>query len=382
MRVIFLAIGLFSVFALHAQNDELIRYKKLNIYMTIAPTITFGTRFVNGSKTFTSPTNKTGKNTIYPLYSVLDGYPNPQMTFWENFARKFSWGVLGEYVISDKSSFNLGLEVGARGYKLHSEQSVSSLISFRNIAMPIYFSRYKWLGSFWTLKFNYGGHLNYAYSIPMHDKVVSINRSPVFYPTVGGGIEMAYMGRQGKISFEVAYYHGWQNVIDQVYIGVDNQYGERITATGSNLRVSLKYNLKKFDGKKRRHKDTGPVTVMAQPVPDPFTGRKLKTPETMEVSHQNIEICFLDDQTVDGDSIRVMWNDSLIVKGVGLVKTPSCFKVSLKAGPNRLIVHALNEGKIPPNTYEIRITDGDEVKTIQMKSDMANSAVMDVYFKP
>lgn len=348
----------------------------------MSPTVTFGTKFADGSTQFTSPDNKTGKNTIYPLYSVLDGYPNPQLNVIQNLARKFTWGVLLESYLNEKHSFNIGFEVGARGYKLNSERSISSLISYRNLSVPMYFSRYKWLGSFWTLKFNYGGHLNYAYSIPKSNKVVDIKKHPDLYPTLGGGIEMAYMGKEGKLSFELAYFHGWRDIIDQVYIGVDNRYGERITATGSHLRLSMKYNFKRLG----RNKKPKPFKITQSPIllppANPYLERTLKDPEEISLKHQEVTFCFLDDQTIDGDSIQVMWNDSLISMAIGLEKEPVCIPMKLKLGVNTLVVHAINEGKIKPNTYEIRIQDGEETRAVRMKSDMQNSAVLEVTWKP
>lgn len=366
-----------------SSQGSLFAQQKFNFYVTMSPTVTFGTRFIDGSTQFTSPDNKTGKNTLYPLYSVLDGYPNPGMSFTQNIARKFTWGLLAEAYLNERSSFNMGFEIGARGYKLNSERSVSSLISFRNLSVPLYFSRYRWLGTYWTLKLNYGGHLNYSYSIPQSNKVVNITRSPEFYPTLGGGVEMAYMGKEGKLSFEVAYYHGWRNIIDHVYIGVDNRFGERITATGSHLRLSLKYNFKRLGRSRKKNK---PLTNITLPVvPDQaalYLSRNLKTPELVELRSQKVSFCFLDDQTVDGDSIQIVWNDSLINHAIGLDKEPFCIELELSSGKNTLIVHAINEGKIKPNTYEIRILDGDEIIPIRMKSDMANSAVLQVIWKP
>jgi len=348
----------------------------------MSPTVTFGTRFADGSTQFTSPDNRTGKNTIYPLYSVLDGYPNPELTAIQNFARKFTWGVLLETYLNEKHSFNIGLEIGSRGYKLNSERSISSLISYRNISMPLYFSRYKWLGKYWTFKVNYGGHLNYSYSIPKSNKVVDIKKLPEFYPTLGGGIEMAYMGKEGKLSFELAYFHGWRNIIDHVYIGVDNRYGERITATGSHLRLALKYNFKRLGRDKKAKK---PSLVINPPIPipvQPYIDRMLKEAEEISLKHQEVIFCFLDDQTIDGDSIQVMWNDSLLSLAIGLEKEPYCIPLKLKLGANTLIVHAINEGKIKPNTYEIRIQDGEEARVVRMKSDLQSSAVLNVTWKP
>lgn len=375
MRALFLFFFLVAFSTGYAQRS-------FNVYLTMAPTLSTGTRFTDGSREFTSATNKTGKNTLYPLYSVLDGFPNPQLSFKENLARKFTWGILLEKYINEKYSFNLGFEVGSRGYKLNSEASVSSLISYRNFSAPVYFSRYYWLGTFWSLKFNYGGHINYSYSTPKSNKVVKINRSPEQYPTLGGGLEMAYMGKEGKLSFELAYYHGWRNIIDHVYIGVDNLYGERIVTNGSHARICMKYNFKRLGMDKKKKKNRELERVEETVSSSSLLTRETKEPQVLEVKSRELSICFLDDQTVDGDSIQLMWNDSLIQAPLGLDKTPVCLTVRLDRTRNTLVVHALNEGKIKPNTYEIRVFDGEEPLVVRMKSDLLKSAVLELVWKP
>lgn len=345
----------------------------------MTPTVTFGTNFADGSTRFVSPDNKTGFNTIYPLYSVLDSRPDGDKNPLHALGKKFSYGIIVETYLSEKHSFNTGAEFGSRGYKVISASSISSLISYRNWCFPFYFSRYQWLGTFWTLKYNFGGSLNYAYSNPKSNRVVDINRFGNLYPLLGGGIEMAYMGKEGKLSFELAYYHGWQNVIDHVYIGVDNKYGERIYSTASTLRLVMKYNFKRLGGFKRRHKTrAGIIEIPRETI---LSQRALKEPQKLEVDSDSLRFCFLDDQTVDGDSILIMWNDSSVSQAFGLDKHPVCFNLVLKPGVNRLIVHAINEGKIRPNTYEIRVYESDEKHVVRMKSDLQNSAVLEVMRK-
>ncbi len=355
--------------------------KEWSVYLTSAPTVTFGTTFANGTRQVRSSNNKTGVNTIYPLYSVLDGRPNKDLTFTQNLARKFSWGVLAEKYINERNSFNLGFEVGARGYKVISASSVSSLISFRNLGVPIYFSRYRWLGSFWTLKANYGGFLNYSYSIPKDNKVVHIDHYHEFYPLVGGGVEMAYMGKEGKLSFELAYYHGWRNVISHRYVGVDNQLGEPILSNASTLRLTMKYNFKRLGNSGREKKDAKRVSVMKKEAPR-FSTRELKESKRISIRSDSFEVCFVDDQTVDGDSIVVFWNGEQATDAIGLTKQPECVHLRMLWGKNYLVVHAVNEGRISPNTYELVIQDGVESYSVRMKSDLSKSAVLEVVRKP
>lgn len=350
--------------------------KGYNLYFSMSPTVTFGTQFENGSTQVVSPDNKTGVNTIYPLYSVLDGWPDVERSFMQSLARKFAYGLILEAYLNERHSFNIGAEFGSRGYKVLSASSISSLISYRNWCFPVYFSRYKWLGTFWTLKFNYGGSINYAYSQVKSNKVVDIQSSPKMYPLLGGGLEMAYMGKDGKLSFELAYYHGWENILEHTYIGVDNKLGEGIESTASTLRLVMKYNFQRLSGRTKSSSKSHSL-VSIDPL-QTLSDRIQKEPEHLEVTQDSLEFCFLDDQTVDGDSILLMWNDSLVGAAISLDKTPACVRLKLKPGSNRLVVHALNEGKIRPNTYEIRVVDGGEQHQIRMKSDLKNSAVLEV----
>lgn len=373
VRLIVLLLFIPAMAKLRAQD------RGYNVYLQVSPTLTLDTRFADGHTVFRSPDNKTGNNTIYPLYSVLDGRPNQNLTFMQNLARKFTWTVILEKYLNEKHSFNGGFEVGARGYKVISANSVSSLISYRNLGAPVYFSRYLWLGSFWTLKWNYGGILNYSWSIPESNRVVKIARHPVFYPLLGGGVEMAYMGKEGKLSFELAFYKGWQNILDHVYVGVDNRYGERIVGTGTHVRLGLKYNFRRFEPRKRVKQVIVPPAVT---VPDDFHSRELKAAKEMKVASDSINVCLTDDQTVDGDSVVLMFNGEILSGYIALGKTPHCIRLGLRAGRNSLAVHAVNEGKIKPNTYQISVYDGKEEQAVRLKSDMQSSAVLSILKEP
>ena len=90
-----------------------------------------------------------------------------------------------------------------------------------------------------------------------------------------------------------------------------------------------------------------------------------------------IRICVTDDQTVDGDSIAIEFNQRLIHQNIMIQREGYCFDLILNpTSSNTLIVHALNEGKIPPNTCVIEIQIGEEKKEVRLKSDMKNSGAI------
>jgi hypothetical protein len=360
------------------------------IHYQWSPTVTFNNRFEGGATSVRSPDNQTGVNTIYPLYSLLDGMPNRKLSFAQNFARKFTWQILLESVLNDKRSLITGFEIGSRGYKVISNSSVSSLISYRNLAVPVILSHSKTISRFWTLKLNYGTLLNYSFSLPKYNRVVSINKNPAFYPLIGGGLEMAYMGKEGRFAFEVAFYKGWQNVIDHVYIGVDNNLGVRITSDGTHLRAGIRYKYRQFEREKSKRKKVETESVVPVIIEVPiitrdtidYSNRNLKTPWPIKINQETLRICFTDDQTVDGDSIVVVFNGAWLTNNMALTKTPQCFDLRLRQDSNVLVIHALNEGRIKPNTFQIDFPNIAALQSVRLKSDMKNSAVIEFLYAP
>jgi len=60
----------------------------------------------------------------------------------------------------------------------------------------------------------------------------------------------------------------------------------------------------------------------------------------------------------DEDRIHVYLNDKILLKDYEVIKTTKVLKIKLNPGENIIKVVARNNGKIPPNTAMIEITDG------------------------
>jgi len=84
------------------------------------------------------------------------------------------------------------------------------------------------------------------------------------------------------------------------------------------------------------------------------------TSETSSTSTVNIS--FYDFGTDDGDIIDVYLNNVLVISNLTLTKSKQSFDLQLNTGDNYLIVKALNEGRIPPNTCAINVNSGRRIE--------------------
>ena len=58
-------------------------------------------------------------------------------------------------------------------------------------------------------------------------------------------------------------------------------------------------------------------------------------------------------------------------------------EIQLKAGSNIIVMHAINLGKIPPNTAAMSINDGTTKKRVTtLVSDLSESAALELIYNP
>jgi len=88
------------------------------------------------------------------------------------------------------------------------------------------------------------------------------------------------------------------------------------------------------------------------------------------VNSQTITIRVWDHGTVDNDIINIMLNGAVIPGGGGVVltKSPKVFTLKLNPGKNVIAIYAVNEGKIPPNTASVKISNVTSGKAEQTYS--------------
>jgi len=238
LRTLFLSLlFLLGTAMLSAQHREL----NYRLHFSLSPSVSTGARFENGSTVAATP-NITGTHYIYPLFSILWGRPNPQYTPLQNFARKFNYTLLFELILKGKHSLTTGIEVGARGYGIHSDQSDDFIIMYRTWSLPVFYTYTTRAGSYWKWRNHAGVAANRASSVPKRTfEVFDIKRHPTFYPTVFVGTELSYLQSKGAFSYGIEYHHGFKNVIDHRYYALDYVKGQQILSNGSHFRLNIKW---------------------------------------------------------------------------------------------------------------------------------------------
>jgi hypothetical protein len=116
---------------------------------------------------------------------------------------------------------------------------------------------------------------------------------------------------------------------------------------------------------------------------DNFAGRSVATPNRYVINADSVEIRFMDNGIVDGDTISVYYNGQLIVPKLSLKEKPYIIKVPLFPDyPNRLVIHAESLGEYPPNTALVRIISGRKEESFLLSSSMSKSGSIELMNSP
>lgn len=118
-------------------------------------------------------------------------------------------------------------------------------------------------------------------------------------------------------------------------------------------------------------KKTAPVVVPApQPAKPVLEKRDNELIKEFTVDHDSISVTLYDNGIVDGDSITLIYNDSILTTHKLLTEKPLTFWIRIKPGNerNQLQMYAENLGSIPPNTALMIIYDGKKRYEVNIKS--------------
>lgn len=109
-----------------------------------------------------------------------------------------------------------------------------------------------------------------------------------------------------------------------------------------------------------------------------FKERDLEIARELEVESDSVDVYFYDNGEVDGDSISVFYNQTLLAFSQRLSTKAIHFKLAIDSTLefNEIAMMADNLGSIPPNTALMIVTDGRQQYDIRLTSTLQKSAAI------
>lgn len=111
-------------------------------------------------------------------------------------------------------------------------------------------------------------------------------------------------------------------------------------------------------------------------------GRKYAIQKTINTDKEILTISVWDKNKVDGDIISLYLNGELILENFTVSHTKKDIEIQLKPGSNILVMHALNLGRVPPNTAALSFFDNGKKKVITLVSDLKKSGALELIYNP
>ncbi|MGZ4096250.1 MAG: hypothetical protein ACXVNQ_07750 [Bacteroidia bacterium] len=113
-----------------------------------------------------------------------------------------------------------------------------------------------------------------------------------------------------------------------------------------------------------------------------MNGRDFNVQDKVEVGGSELTIKIWDKGLVDGDRVSLYLNGKEIMHDHKLKKRKKEITLHLQPGKNYFVLHALNLGKIPPNTAAVEVEDGYKTREIILNSDMKKSGALEITYTP
>ncbi|MGB0839757.1 MAG: hypothetical protein ACPGXL_06430 [Chitinophagales bacterium] len=115
-----------------------------------------------------------------------------------------------------------------------------------------------------------------------------------------------------------------------------------------------------------------------------FRDRKVKIGQNVAVKTPFITLYVYDHKKIDGDIITLNYNGNDVLREYNLVKEKEKIELVIDTGVarNYLILHAHNNGTVPPNTIALEFNDGTRDRQIVLNSSLDTSDIIYFTYQP
>jgi hypothetical protein len=340
--------------------------------------------------------------------NTLDWPEAASTSFLTDIGRRYSLELSIERKMNKNLYLSTGFEVGSRFFSVESKyiyqindnnDNYRPMIyrSYRNFSIPISAAYNLKLNNRFSLKPNAGFSINMPESFTQETfpGIYFVKAFSPIYFMLTIGAEVNYNFKKGNgIALTATYSQGFTNIIkdyisdqraindsiwdvsvggDSVKIRYDKSYDNKVVvaSNGSNFSIGIKYYFLPFGTSTNKLNNKVDFSKID------FTTRQLNSMIDMKLDTNYIKVCVWDDQRIDGDSVAMEYKDSLILNNVRLEKTPQCAWIKIEHNQsNYLLIHALNEGRIKPNTIKLMVYNKDKTIEQTIKTDLQKSGVV------
>lgn len=157
------------------------------------------------------------------------------------------------------------------------------------------------------------------------------------------------------------------------------------TAKDTSSKTSVKVQTPITEAKvEKEEKVTAKAPPLKTPPPKVLTTRKNEVVETISTGAKFLEISFYDNGEIDGDTISVYDNNTLLVSRKRLSTEPITIKVVLDENDpmHEVVMVAENLGSIPPNTALMIVQAGAQRFTVRLSSTEQKNAAVRFKYDP
>lgn len=130
-----------------------------------------------------------------------------------------------------------------------------------------------------------------------------------------------------------------------------------------------------------------PPPAVKEPEPEPkkptiLENRVVVGKKVIKVHNPKITLQVWDKGIEDGDIISLNLNKTWVLENYALKKNKKSIEVTLSEGENFLVLHALNLGRVPPNTVVLTVVDGKKTHQTLLNSNMKASDSIEIRYEP
>ncbi|MEL6842414.1 MAG: hypothetical protein AAFP02_04315, partial [Bacteroidota bacterium] len=110
--------------------------------------------------------------------------------------------------------------------------------------------------------------------------------------------------------------------------------------------------------------------------PQRLKNRRVKEQQVITINSTEAVLYVWDHAAADLDTVSINVNGQWILESYQLVKAKKVLEIQLRPGNNYIMLYAHNLGLQPPNTATLMVDDGDQQKSIQLRSTLKNCGML------